>query len=89
MNEHVLFENKYRKVYTRKNGTKYFMFEKKRKDVGNIPIIRGNKLCKPTEDLHVNGKCYKKCPDGKIRSVTTNRCVKSSQRRQSSPRQCH
>ena len=91
---YVYFENKRRKVYTRKDGTKYFMFKKRRKDVGSLRISRDTgpsrlNHCKPTEELHVNGKCYKKCRVGTIRSVTTNRCIKSPRRpspRRPSPR---
>ena len=91
MNEYVFFDNKYRKVYTRKNGTKYFLFEKKRRDVGNIPLTYNNRRisnssCKPDEEIHVNNKCYKKCSIGKVRSVITNRCVTSA-RQPSPPRQ--
>ena len=91
----VLDGNVYRKVYTRKNSTKYYIKDGKRITISSSRTTVTTKprvSCKEGYE-RVNGKCLKKCIPPKRRNPETNRCKKPQMTRRSpsplqpSPRQ--
>ena len=78
--------NTYRKVYTRKNGSRYFMKDGKRIDfypsyrhviVNTKPL----KDCSQDKERLPSGRCSKKCTPSRTRNPRTRRCKSSSPRR--------
>ena len=78
--------NTYRKVYIRKNGSKFFVRDGKRVDLSPSRVIvntKPRKDCPHGKERVPSGRCSKKCTPPKTRNPRTNRC-KSPARRSSS-----
>ena len=86
----VLDGNIYRKVSSRKKGSKFFIKNGKRVDYipshrHTIVSEKPRKNCPPGKERLPSGRCSKKCIPPKTRNHVTNRC-KSPARRSSPPR---
>ena len=72
----------FRKVYVRKNGTRYFVKAGKRFDVSPNRIIVNSKPssdCPEGKERLPSGRCVKKCVPPKKRNPQTGRCKKPVQ----------
>ena len=72
----------YRKVYVRKNGTRYFVKAGKRVDVGQNARVVSTKPssgCPDGKERLPSGRCGKKCVPPKKRNPETGRCKKPRQ----------
>ena len=80
--------NSYRKVYTRANGSKYFMKNGKRHNVSDKDIVdvKSRKECPNGKERLPSGRCVKKCVPPKTRNPVTNRCIKPRMARRAPPR---